>query len=705
MDSNPDAPHKFTPNADGLWVWDETGGTETVLGGVITGSVGSSTSAICVGDSGSKVIMNGGNIVGHKTGGASGGAVHITNGGLFTMNAGSIVGCTAEDGGGVAVGRGIFEMAGGVIKSCKAAADGGAVRVSVKDGTFTMTGGSIVDCTATNGNAIYLESGTMNADGGTVDGTVVLDVKNNSKGIIQGSGSNATLFKQGVTNVGEIKYGTFFGTVTLGNSTLSGTISGGIFNGTVTTDSEGEAEIGGGVFNKTVTINRGKITNGTFNKAVVVGNAQASFSCTTLTGGTYNGLIINKSEYAAFAGAHSTLGIVETKPSSRYSNDRYRTVTFDPAGGTMEYPVRYFLDDGNISDQIAPDFRAGYFFDGWYNGENKWNHSDTVGEDDLTLTAHWTVCDHSGHTGAQPTCTDTVICTACGGTIPALGHDWGEWTSNSDDTHTRHCRRDNTHTQTKDCFGGEATCREKAVCADCGKAYGNLDPANHASDGKPEWTQTKTTHEKKWSCCGVVTVASEAHEWSDGVCSECGYKCLHDDTDKNHICDICEKVISNHEDADKNHICDYCEKIISTHEDSDKNHICDLCGKVITNHAGGKATCKDKAVCEVCGKAYGELDANNHIGIRHIEAKAATEDAEGNIEYWYCEDCGKYYSDASASTEISKAAVVTAKLPSDTKSPRTGDSSNLALWFALLFIGGGAVIGTTVVGKKKKHNS
>ena len=290
-----------------------------------------------------------------------------------------------------------------------------------------------------------------------------------------------------------------------------------------------------------------------------------------------------------------------------------------------------------------------------------------MGEDDLTLTAHWTACDHSGHTGAQPTCTDTVICTACGGTIPALGHDWGEWTSNSDDTHTRHCRRDNTHTQTKDCFGGEATCREKAVCADCGKAYGDLNPANHASDGKQEWTQTKTTHEKKWSCCGVVTVASEAHEWSDGVCSECGYKCLHDDTDK--------------------------------------NHICDLCGKVITNHAGGKATCKDKAVCEVCGKAYGELDANNHIGIRHIEAKAATEDAEGNIEYWYCEDCGKYYSDAATSTEISKAAAVTDKLASDTKSPQTGDSSDPALWFALLFIGGGAVIGTTVVGKTKKHNS
>ena len=39
-----------------------------------------------------------------------------------------------------------------------------------------------------------------------------------------------------------------------------------------------------------------------------------------------------------------------------------------------------------------------------------------------------------------------------------------------------------------------------------------------------------------------------------------------------------------------------------------------------------------------------------------------------------------------------------------TDSPKTGDNSNLALWFALLFVSGGAAIGTTVVSRKKKHN-
>ena len=118
--------------------------------------------------------------------------------------------------------------------------------------------------------------------------------------------------------------------------------------------------------------------------------------------------------------------------------------------------------------------------------------------------------------------------------------------------------------------------------------------------------------------------------------------------------------------------------------------------------SGGKATCAEKAVCEVCGKAYGELDPKNHTALKHIPAKAATEDAEGNIEYWCCSGCNQYYSDKDGTKEIKKADTVTAKLP---KSPPTGDNSNLMLWIALLLASGGAVIGTAVVSKKKKHSA
>ena len=122
---------------------------------------------------------------------------------------------------------------------------------------------------------------------------------------------------------------------------------------------------------------------------------------------------------------------------------------------------------------------------------------------------------------------------------------------------------------------------------------------------------------------------------------------------------------------------------------------------VNNGHTGGTATCTEKAVCEVCGKAYGEPDPKNHTDLKHIPAKAATEDAEGNIEYWYCSGCGKYYSDKDGTKEITKADIVTAKLP---KSPQTGDISNLMLWIALLFVGGGVLTGVTVFDNRKRHS-
>ena len=305
------------------------------------------------------------------------------------------------------------------------------------------------------------------------------------------------------------------------------------------------------------------------------------------------------------------------------------------------------------------------------------------------------------------------------------GHTFGEWVSDNDGKHTRKCTVDGCDAfETENCSGGNATCTKKAVCDVCGKAYGEFDGTNHEG-GVQEWTtRTAFVHEQKWNCCGAVIVASEAHEWKDGVCRECGYVCLHNDTDKNHICDYCEKIISEHEDkdknhicdycektisehedADKNHICDYCEKTISEHEDTDKNHICDYCGKEITNHSGGKATCTEKAVCEICNEPYGEIDGASHADLRHIEAKTATKDAEGNVEYWYCEACNKYYSDEAATKEIKKTDTVTAKLPDDSKSPQTGNNGSLMLWIALLFISGGVMKGVTAFDKLKKHSA
>jgi hypothetical protein len=96
--------------------------------------------------------------------------------------------------------------------------------------------------------------------------------------------------------------------------------------------------------------------------------------------------------------------------------------------------------------------------------------------------------------------------------------------------------------------------------------------------------------------------------------------------------------------------CDYgCATTIGEHADKNNDHNCDYCGEKLTEHSGGTATCKDKAVCDICGEAYGELAPHS---LTHVAAKAATTEAEGNKEYWHCSICDKYFSDENAFDNI-----------------------------------------------------
>ena len=317
------------------------------------------------------------------------------------------------------------------------------------------------------------------------------------------------------------------------------------------------------------------------------------------------------------------------------------------------------------------------------------------------------------------TCTSGRTCTECGGSSEPLGHDWGTWTQNSDEkTHTRICKRDTSHTETENCHGGTATCTAKAVCTVCGGEYGEM--AAHsftAEKAEAQYLKSAATCTEKaiyYKSCAVCGLSSEGtadeatffsgnaldHNWGAWTSNEDG---THTRTCTVDGCSAGTQT-ENCIDANKDHKCDICDYIISECADDNKDHKCDYCGKKLTEHTGGKATCKDKAKCEVCGAEYGELDAKNHTNLKHFPATAATKTTEGNIEYWYCEGCGKYYSDKDGTKEIKKADTVTAKLKDDSKSPQTGDTSNLALWIALLFVSGGAAIGTTVVSRKKKYN-
>lgn len=84
--------------------------------------------------------------------------------------------------------------------------------------------------------------------------------------------------------------------------------------------------------------------------------------------------------------------------------------------------------------------------------------------------------------------------------------------------------------------------------------------------------------------------------------------------------------------------------------------------------------------------------------------KEATATTRGS-KHEECTVCG--YKKAAVEIPATGSAAKPSDQPDNlgnTTSPKTGDSSNLVLWNALLFISGGAVIGTTVVSRKKKHN-
>lgn len=316
----------------------------------------------------------------------------------------------------------------------------------------------------------------------------------------------------------------------------------------------------------------------------------------------------------------------------------------------------------------------------------------------LTVTRNCAVEGHEldeGTVTTNPTCTATGLktftCSACGGTevtiLPALEHDWAAATCMTPKT----CRREG-----------------------CGAKDGAVDPSNHT--GEKVWSTTERRHTQRYNCCGLVTVETEDHTWDKGACTLCAYRCVSHTGGtatcvKKAACEICGEEYGDYADhaysADWTsdtqqhwHACALCDSRSGAgmHTDKNKDHKCDVCGKTVSGHTGGTATCVKKAECEDCGEAYGEVDGGNHEALVRVPAKAATEDAEGNSEYWYCSACGKYYGDEKGTKEITEADTVIVKLP---QTPQTGDSG-LTLWLTLLL---GAAMAAAVMGKKKKREA
>ena len=350
---------------------------------------------------------------------------------------------------------------------------------------------------------------------------------------------------------------------------------------------------------------------------------------------------------------------------------------------------------------------------------------------------------------ADPWANECKYLAAAGKTLPVFKgqgdehtHN-GNWTSNGNGKHSRRCTCNVVETQ--NCSGGTATCTEKAKCAVCGAEYGDV--LGH--DFTTSWTHDDNEHWKQCSRCDKKDDVGP-HTWDNGTittaptCTKAGeetYSCTKCGATKIEPIPATGHRWKSEWTSDATHHWHECA-----------NESCDVTDNAGKNgyaeHSGGKATCKDKAICEICGDSYGSLDPNNHTDLKHIDAKAATAAAEGNIAYWYCDGCNKYFSDAAATREITRADTVTAKLPQPTTPPTatptasptaqpttapqaaeqprrtaqptvqptaaptvqpvstipaTGDTSSPILWVALLLCSGAGLAVTAY--KKNRHRS
>ncbi|WP_417091686.1 hypothetical protein [Gemmiger sp.] len=675
---------------------------------------------------------------------SKGGGVHLANNTTLTLSGSAVIqNCTATNS-----------------ANSGEAYGGGVSAANVREITLADSA-SIASCTAANGSGLYITGsswdpnvyGQLYANGGLVDGDVVLGEANNPCTVI-GSGETVFNGKVTVTPGSTIEKGIFNGEVI-----NNGTINGGTFNGTVNNN----GTINDGTFNGEVT-NNGTINDGTFNTPITgSGTKDDPYQISTAaqlkrfrnivngTGGQtpnhgacavlMNDIVLNDGTFDAngtYTRGSSNTAPEKWTPIGKYTDDNDKTPytgTFDGQGHTIKglyvnsasdayvglfgclesAAVRNLTVDGYVQGCNTVGGIAGYASNAAI--ENCSNHCSVTGSSTSKIGgiaglnfdgAKIIDCYNVG------TIRNSNVYEACGGIV------WGNAGTVSNYY--------NVGTISGNVYDGEIVGSNSGTVENCYYLAGTNLNAVGQNDNSGNITKT---------------ASKTAAEFADGTV----LALLKADRD-NSPWDSCQyvaaakmtlPVFKGQGDAH-----DHTWSAWTSNGDGTHSRRC-TCNAVETvNCSGGMATCKDKAVCEICGKSYGSPDLNNHAHLKHIDAKAATAAAEGNIAYWYCDGCGKYFADAAATREITRADTVTAKLPQPTTPPTasptaqpttapqaaeqprrtaqptvqptatptvqpvstipaTGDTSSPILWAALLLCSGAGLAVTAY--KKNRHRS
>ena len=669
---------------------------------------------------------------------AYGGGVYVSSSSSFVMSEKAIIkdchaisNSNSSKGGGVHLSNATtFTLLGNaVIQNCKAVnsvdsgkAYGGGVSATCVKGITLKDNARIAGCIAANGSGLYITGsqndssfGQLYANGGSVDGDVVLGDPTVGPGTITGTGKTEFKGKVTVAPGSTIEKGTFNGEVI-----NNGTITGGVFTGTVS--------------------NNGTITGGTFSGEITGTPALATGSGTETDPyqiSTAAGLKWFRDKVNSATKAADTQICAELTEDIDLSGEEWTPIGI---GQSFHWGIRSysgtFDGKGHTIKNLSIDRSA----------QNVGLFGYVYGGTIRNLTVSGSV-KGSGHTGGIAGLANGGTFENCANLCEVQGDSTAGGTTGGIIGFAYH----GDTLIVRDCYNvGNITGRHAGgIIGQCNNMLETI--RNCYNVGKVTGTANAGAiigiyYSKNIYNCyylegsvirkGNGDKASSpktATEFADGTVREL-LKAGERDNNANPWADECKyldaagktlPVFNGQGDAHNHQSSDW------KHNETEHWQVC-TCGVVFNKaaHSGGKATCKDKAVCEICKESYGSLDPNSHADLKHIAAKAATAAEEGNIEYWYCDGCGKYFSDAAATKEITKADTVTAKLPKTTSPqpiveprptaqpqqtaqpqptvqpvspiPSTGDTANPALWFALLFVSGGAALGTTIIRKKKQ---
>lgn len=642
IDSNPTAEHKFKVNGAEPWVLDNSG-TETVYGGIITGGTGS------------RIFFSNG---------VSGGGVIIGSGAL-TMNGGNIVGCIANEGGGLFLSDGSFTMNAGSIVGCSTpnrlttgeAFYGGIYAFGPMangdtTGVITLTGGLIKNNGRYAINAAYHT--TIYANGGEVYGEVHLNQACKITCLAEDNG--ITAFK-GKTVIGgtssvypsHVDWGLFYGGLDIYGNT----------SGVIVTYKDGDSE-----YAKQV------LPSGTL--------ATRPDAPAATPGYTFGGW--NKADGTAWDYASDKVTDNITL-YAKWAANTY-TITFDTAGGSEIAPITQ--DYGTVITAPEAPTREGYTFIGWDK-----EIPTTMPAENITLKARWKDSE-------KPT-----------GEIVIGANKWQKFLNKltfglffKDTQEVTINAADNSGTVFISYLVTDRDLSEAELQSLVFSGYEEpfrIDPNGEyivyamLVDANLNITYLRSDRVTVDNVQPVIGGIENGKTYCEAQTVTIDEKYVDTVTVNG------TKVTLDENGSFILPAADGEQKIVVTDK---AGNTAEMTVTVNDGHTGGTATCTERAVCEVCGKAFGDLDGNHHANLKHIDAKAATKTAGGNIEYWYCEDCGKYFADAAATKEIKQADTVTAKLSGAAKSPQTGGDSGVV---AVLLLSGGAFICLVSRRKKRTH--